>query len=120
MSDAAARLTEMQLAVSLYLERARLKAEGGLTWAKFGELLVGLLRLGIRLAEVLAVPGPQKKEIVLEAAAVLFDTVADRAIPAILWPVWVLARPSVRSLVLSLASGAVEQLLDLIRSEAAQ
>jgi len=52
---------------------------------------------------------------VMEAAAALFDELADKAIPTVLWPFWVLARPSVRSLVLALASGAVEQILPMLR-----
>ena len=45
----------------------------------------------------------------------LFDAVADKAVPTVLWPVWILARPAVRSLVVSLAAGAVEQVLQLVR-----
>jgi hypothetical protein len=40
---------------------------------------------------------------------------ADNCIPLVLWPVWGLARGPVRLLVLALASGAIEQLLPLVR-----
>jgi hypothetical protein len=46
----------------------------------------------------------------------LFDAVADRAVPIVALPLWVVARPAVRSLVLALASGAIEQLLWLVRA----
>ncbi len=61
--------------------------------------------------------GEQKKALALEAVGDLFDAVADRAVPPIAWPVWIVARPAVRSLVLALASGAIEQLLPLVRSK---
>jgi hypothetical protein len=52
---------------------------------------------------------------VLEAVASLFDALADKAVPVSAWPLWMLARPAVRSLVIALASGAVEQILPLVR-----
>lgn len=113
---ASSKFDDLAGAVRAYLAVAKVAASDGLTWQEFGELLVGLLRLAVRLAEVLDVPGPEKKTLVLEAAARLFDLVADRAVPAVLWPVWIVARPAVRSLVLSLASGAVEQILPLVRA----
>lgn len=102
--------------VSAYIVAAKLAATDGLTWAEFGELLLGLMRLAIRTADAMNVPGVVKKELVLEAVASLFDSVADRAVPAVAWPIWILAKPAVRQLVLALASGAIEQLLPLVRT----
>lgn len=113
---ASSKFDDLAQAVRAYLAVAKVASADGLTWQEFGELLVGLLRLAVRLADVLTVPGQEKKALVMEAAAALFDSVADRAIPAVLWPVWVLARPAVRSLVLSLAAGAVEQILPMVRA----
>jgi hypothetical protein len=54
----------------------------------------------------------------MAAAAVLFDTLADKAVPVAAWPAWVILRPATRVLVLSLAAGAVEALLRISRSAA--
>jgi hypothetical protein len=109
------QFTDVVNAAKAYIAAAKVAAADGLTWVEFGELLVGLLRLAVQTVDVLNVPGEQKKAVVMEAAAALFDELADKAIPTVLWPFWVLARPSVRSLVLALASGAVEQILPMLR-----
>jgi hypothetical protein len=36
-------------------------------------------------------------------------------VPRVAYPIWILARPAVRALVLALAAGAVEQVLPLVR-----
>ncbi len=113
---AASQFTDVVNAAKAYVATAKVAAADGLTWAEFGELLVGLLRLAVKTVDVLNVPGDQKKAVVMEAAAALFDAIADKAVPAVLWPFWILARPSVRSLVLALASGAVEQILPMVRA----
>ena len=114
--SAASQFTDVVNAARAYVEAARAAAYDGLTWREFGELLIGLLRLSVQAADLLNVPGDQKKVVVMEAAAALFDAVADKAVPAVLWPLWFVARPSVRSLVLALASGAVEQILPMVRA----
>jgi len=104
--------------IAAFVSAARAVAADGLTWAEFGELMVGLLRLVVAVLDtVTTLTGEQKKALALEAVGDLFDAVADRAVPPIAWPVWIVARPAVRSLVLALASGAVEQLLPLVRSK---
>lgn len=101
-----------------YIEAARSSAADGLTWGEFGELLVALLRLGISLYDDIAVlSGAEKKAAVMDAAGRLFDAVADRCVPLALYPLWLLARPAVRSLLVSLAGGAIEQLLPLVRAK---
>ena len=102
--------------VNAFLESAVAASADGLTWQEFGELMLALLRLSMQAIDTAAsMTGPQKKELVLEAVAALFDLVADRAVPIYLAPLWMLARPAVRSLVIALAAGAVEQLLPLVR-----
>jgi hypothetical protein len=108
---AASNYQDIARAVTAYLAEARNVAADGLTWQEFGELLVGLLRLGISTAEILQAPGAVKKQLVMEAVEALFDSVADRCVPLYAYPLWVVARPAVRQLVLALASGAIEQLL---------
>jgi hypothetical protein len=102
--------------IKAFVETAKSAAADGLTWAEFGDLMLALLRLVIAGLDVAnGLTGAAKKALALEAVASLFDAVADKAVPTVLWPVWILARPAVRSLVLALASGAVEQVLPLVR-----
>jgi hypothetical protein len=103
--------------VRAFIATAKVASAGGLTWREFGELLVALLRVLIEsLDTVSGMTGPEKKAAVLEAAAMLFDALADKAVPPAAWPVWLLVRPAIRSLVLAIASGAVEPILQLVRS----
>lgn len=103
--------------VLAFTTEARVIAADGLTWAEFGELMLALLRLVVAFLDtVSAMTGPEKKALALDAVAALFDAVADKAVPALAWPVWILARPAVRSLVLAIAAGTIEQLLPLVRN----
>lgn len=100
-----------------FVSAARSAAADGLTWREFGDLLVALMRLMVASLDDLAtMSGAEKKAVVLEAVEALFDAVADKCVPLVLWPVWLIARPAVRSLIVALAAGAVEQLLPLVRS----
>ena len=102
--------------IDAFISAAKSAAADGLTWQEFGELLVAFLRLSTALYdEVAAMTGAEKKAAVLDAVGRLFDAVADKCIPLAAYPIWYIARPAVRSLVLALASGAVEQLLPLVR-----
>lgn len=103
--------------VRVFIAHARTISDDGLTWVEFGELLVVLMRLLIEaLDAVSSMSGAEKKEIVLEAAAALFDSVADKCVPLTVWPIWIIVRPAVRSLVLALAAGAIDPILQLARS----
>ena len=114
---AAGRFDDLARRVQAFLVTAESAAAGGITWSEFGELLLALLRLAIHAADTLTgLTGAEKKALVLEAVAALFDTVADKAVPAAMYPLWLIARGSVRSLILALASGAVEILLPMVRS----
>lgn len=114
---AAATPTDFGNKVVAFIQAAKAAAADGLTWAEFGLLMVALLRIAIHTMDaVQTMAGNEKKALVLEAVAALFDSVADMAVPAVVWPVWLLARPAIRSLVLALASGAVEILLPMVRS----
>ena len=100
-----------------FVAMAKSAAADGLTWSEFGELLVALLRVLVEAFDsVSGMTGPEKKAAVLDAAAMLFDAVADKCVPLAAWPIWILVRPAVRSLVLALASGAIEPILQLSRS----
>jgi len=103
--------------LNVFFASAREQAKDGLSWQEFGRLLVQLLWMAVEgLDAVASLTGPQKREVTLTAAAVLFDTLADKAVPVATWPAWMLLRPAARLLVLSLAAGAVEALLRISRS----
>ena len=103
--------------IAAYIATSRNATADGLTWSEFGELMVGLLRLVVAILDTVStMTGEQKKALALQAVGDLFDAVADRAVPIVALPLWVVARPAVRSLVLALASGAIEQLLWLVRA----
>jgi hypothetical protein len=102
--------------ITTYIASAKVAAADGLTWSEFGELLLALLRLVVSaLDSVATLSGREKKALALDAVARLFDAVADYAVPVTLYPIWLVARPAVRSLVLALAGGVIEQLLPLVR-----
>lgn len=104
--------------IAAFIAVSRSAAADGMTWAEFGELMVGLLRLVVTVLDTVTnMTGEQKKALALQAVGDLFDAVADLAVPVIAYPLWLLARPAVRALVLALASGAIEQLLQLVRSK---
>jgi hypothetical protein len=102
--------------VYVFIKTAKARAADGLTWAEFGELLLALLRLVVPALEgVRLMSGAEKKAFALDAVGRLFDAVADYAIPVAAYPLWVLARPAVRALVLAIAGGVLEQYLAFIR-----
>jgi hypothetical protein len=102
--------------ITTYIASAKIAAADGLTWSEFGELLLALLRIVVSaLDSVSTLSGKEKKALALDAVARLFDAVADYAVPVTLYPIWLVARPAVRSLVLALAGGVLEQLLPLVR-----
>jgi hypothetical protein len=103
--------------LNVFFASAREQAKDGLSWQEFGRLLVQLLWMTVEgLDAVASLTGPQKREVAVTAAAVLFDSLADKAVPVAAWPAWMLLRPATRLLVLSLAAGAVEALLRISRS----
>ena len=103
--------------IAAFIETSKSAAADGLTWAEFGELMLALLRLVVTVLDsVTMLTGPEKKAMAIDAVARLFDAVADRAVPLAVYPLWLLVRSPVRSLVLAIASGAIEQLLPLVRA----
>lgn len=114
---AASAFSDIGQKVSAFMAVAKVKAVGGLTWQEFGSLMVALMRLGVStLDSVATLTGPQKKLLVLEAVAVLFDTLAGRCVPIVTYPAFMAVRPALRTLILAIASGAIEALIPLVRS----
>lgn len=101
--------------IRAFIAKAQEKASDGLTVSEFAELTVALLRVVMAAVDSLPDDGEQKQRWVLEAVAMLFDAVADRCVPTLAWPIWLVVRGSVRSLVLMAAAGAIESMLPLIR-----
>jgi hypothetical protein len=110
---------QLQSAVIGFIASARLKAAGGLTVAEFGSLVVEVIRLAVAgLDTIDTLDGQGKKAWALACVGNLFDAVADSCVPTLAWPVWFILRPAVRTLVLSAAGGALEQILVLTRAAA--
>lgn len=108
---------ELELRVQQFIADARAKAaDGKVTVVEFGSLVVALLRLAVAGLDSIPMDKQAKKAWALSAVAFLFDNVADRCIPLVARPVWWIARPAVRQLVLSAADGALEQVLSLVRA----
>lgn len=115
-TSAALRFLELRDQVSAFIATAKVASLDGLTWQEFGDLMLALLKLTTTTLDgMVNLKGPEKKELALEAVAALFDTVADKAVPLAAWPLWLLIKPAVRSLVLAIAAGALEQVLPLMR-----
>ncbi len=102
--------------VIAFISAAKVAAADGLTVSEFSELTVALLRVAVSTIDSLNASGAQKKEWVLESVAALFDAVADKMVPLVAWPVWIIVRPAARSLVLLMAAGAIEAILPLLRA----
>jgi hypothetical protein len=110
---------QLQTAVLTFIASARLKAAGGLTVAEFGSLVVEVIRLAVAgLDTITTLDGPGKKAWSLACVGSLFDAVADSCVPFVAKPIWWVIRPAVRTLVLSAAGGALEQILVLTRAAA--
>ena len=103
--------------IKAFVAHAQAIASDGLTLAEFGELATALMRVAIAAADSIPVAGPDRKAWVLEAVGLLFDSVADKLIPTIAWPVWLILRPAARQLLLMVTSGAIESLLPLVRAQ---
>jgi hypothetical protein len=114
--NAADNVTTIAAQVSVFLTSAHEKATDGLTWSEFGRLLVELLHLMVASLDVVtSLTGPEKKAIVLTAVGALFDQFADLCVPISLYPAWLLVRPGTRLLIVALAGGGVEAILQITR-----
>ena len=110
---------QLQTAVLAFIASARLKAAGGLTVSEFGSLVVEVIRLAVAgLDTINTLDGAAKKSWALSCVGTLFDAVADSCVPFVAKPIWWVIRPAVRTLVLSAAGGALEQILTLTRAAA--
>jgi hypothetical protein len=103
--------------LTAFMATAKAVAADGLTWSEFGELFLAMLRMVVTtLDKVQTLTGEEKKAVAMGAVASLFDLVADKAIPAAVYPLWIVIRPAVRSIVVALASGVIEKLIPMVRA----
>jgi hypothetical protein len=115
-TQAASSPAEIGAKVEAFISTARGLASDGLSLSEAGELATQLMRLSIAAVDAIPTDGAAKKQFVLDSLGLLFDAVADRLVPLPVYPVWLLLRAPVRSLVLAVASGAIESLLPLVRT----
>lgn len=104
--------------VQAYIAAARIRVSDGVTVAELCELILSAMRVAITAVDTLQMAGTEKKKIVVDLAAMLFDEFADLCIPLAAKPFWFFLRPAARSLCLTLAGGAVESLLPIVRGNA--
>ena len=102
--------------VQAFVIKAREMAKDGLSFAELGQLVYALMRLVILEVDSLSVPGALKKQDVLTAVGLLFDTLADQCVPLALKPFWWVAKPAVRAMVIALLSGVMEGVLPDVRA----
>lgn len=102
--------------VTAFLVTARVSAKDGLTWMEFGALVAALVRLSVETLDATQnLTGEEKRQIVLEAVGVLFDSLAVLCVPMTMYPFWYFVRPAARALVIAIAAGTIETLLPLVR-----
>ena len=109
---------QLTAAVEAFIADAKAKAEGGLTVAEFGSLVVALLRLSVAGLDTMAGDGADKKAWAVQMVGVLFDAVAFACVPWLATPAWLVLRPAIRSIVLAAAGGMIDSLLPMIRKAA--
>lgn len=114
----AGNIYDVAAKVRAFVSTAQAAAAGGITVAEFGELTVALLKTLMAAIDSLPEDGASKKAWCLDAVGLLFDAVADKAVPVMAWPVWLVVKPTVRQLVILAASGAIESMLPLVRKAA--
>lgn len=113
---AAAPFNDISSKVSAFLVTARVAAKDGLTLGEFGALVAALVRLSVETLDATQnLTGDEKRQIVLEAVGVLFDSLAVLCVPFSMYPFWFIVRPAARALVIAIAAGTIETLLPLVR-----
>lgn len=103
--------------VQVFIDATYEKAADGLTLSEFCEISVAAMRISVASVDHLLLENADKKLVVLTVVGDIFDRFSDAVIPMPLKPVWWIVKPAFRSLCLSLAAGAVEALLPLVRIE---
>lgn len=98
-----------------FLQDVNERAKDGLSLQDFSAILFGGVRLAIEAVDAIPVEGSERKKMVMHFAGSLFDKYADKVIPIYVYPFWIVVKPAAKMLLMSLAAGAVEVLLPLVR-----
>lgn len=98
-----------------YRQLVVLRAKDGLTIPEFAEIVLGAMRLAVSAADESPLENADRKAWVLSIVAALFDQLSGLAVPVAYMPLWVVVRPAIRALCLSLASGGIEFMLTVTR-----
>lgn len=109
-------LHDLSERVKAFVVEAQDRASDGISVADFAEIVVDLLRLVLAALDTIPADNASKKAWALSAVELLFDTLADKCVPVMIWPVWMIVRPAARQLVLLMASGLIEGLLPIVRA----
>lgn len=109
-------LYELSDKVKAFIMDAQEKAADGITISDFAEIAVELLRLVIATLDTIPATNAEKKAWAVAAVAMLFDDLADKCVPVVVWPVWMIVRPAVRQIVLLAAGGLIDGLVPVVRA----
>lgn len=109
--DAASPAPDVWGKILAFVDTARTVSADGLTLKEFAQLTLELVKLSVRSAALLNIDNADKREIVLDGVAQLFDALADGLVPMYLKPVWFVLKSSVRSALLAAAAGAIDYVL---------
>lgn len=103
--------------IAAFLETVHRRSADGTTVAELAQNTVDAMRLAMTLLDtVTSMSGEEKKAEVLKLVSYVFDSYSDACVPLVAKPLWWIARPAVRALLLQVASGVVEGLLPVLRT----
>jgi hypothetical protein len=104
--------------VAAFLNTVHKRSADGTTVAELAQNTVDAMRLTMSLLEtVSSLSGEEKKAEVLKLVAYVFDTYSDSCVPLLAKPLWWIAKPALRAIVMQVASGVVESLLSAMRAQ---
>lgn len=109
-------LYELSDRVKAFILDAQERAGDGITISDFAEIAVDLIRLVIATLDTIPAENSEKKQWAIAAVAMLFDELADKCVPVVAWPVWMIVRPAVRQIVILAASGLIEGMIPIVRA----
>jgi len=101
--------------LGVFLADVSKRAEDGLSLQDFSAIFFGGVRLAIAAVDGIPIEGSERKRMVMHFAGTLFDKYADKVIPIYAYPFWIVVKPAAKMLLMSLAAGAVEAILPLVR-----
>ncbi len=98
-----------------FMQEVNERAKDGISLQDFSAIFFGGLRLAVAAVDAIPIEGVERKRMVMHFAGTLFDKYADKMIPIYVYPFWFVVKPAAKMLLMSLAAGAVEAILPLVR-----